>query len=331
MTILQHPGERRHAFNTARLTQRGLEGATLHVAWPDPQHRMACRPELAPDAALLFPREDAVEASAWPGPPPSQLVVLDGTWSQVRRLQHDNPWLAELPAVTLPAGAPSRYRIREEPEVHCLSTLEAVARVLRCFEPDGPAPEQLMAAFDAMVDGHLQVSGPPVARRKLRTRPTARELLGRDDVVVAYGETVGLGRDRQLLQWAAVRPATGEVFDRVVAVPGMNPCARAATALPEGDDGDLAALRTAWHAWRGDADQVFAWTSALGRVAGPAGLGVGVHGLKTLYGRVRKAEGHLDEVVAREGLVAEAVAVRGRAAERLGWAMALARWLAITP
>ena len=330
VTIVQHPGERRHAFNTARLATRCLEGATLHVAWPDADGRMACRPRLAADAALLFPREGAVEVGAWRGAPPSQLVVLDGTWSQVRRLQHDNPWLAGLQALTLPEGAPSRYRIREEPAAHCLSTIEAVARALRCFEPDSPAPDGLMAAFEALVDAHLRVKGAPVARRRVRARPSALACLrGWDDVVVVYGETVGLGRERRLLQWAAVRPATGAVFDRVVAVEGMNPCAFAATELPPGADGDLAALRRAWHGWRREEDVVFAWTSALGRVAGPAGLGVGVRGLKALYGRARgRAEGRLDAVVVREGLEAEPVPVRGRAGRRLGWAVALARWLA---
>lgn len=327
VAVVQHPGERHHAFNTARLTQRCLAGATLDIAWPDADGRMACRPALADDAVLLFPREDAVEVDRWVGPVPSQLVVLDGTWSQVKRLQHDNPWLAELPAVSLPLGAPSRYRIREEPEAHFLSTLEAVARVLAAWAPDGEASEVLLGAFEALVDAHVAVKGAPTPRRKQRSRATVQERLEAwEDVVVAYAETVGLGADRRLLQWAAVRPATGEVFDRVVTVEGMNPCVFAATELPEGADGDLASLRRAWHDWRREEDHVFAWTSALGRVGGPAGLGVGVYGLKALLGRVGKA-GRLDEVVAREGLAADVVPVRGRAGRRLGWALALAAWL----
>ena len=325
VTLLQHPGERHHAFNTARLTRRCLEGASLHVAWPDGQ-RMACRPPLADDAVLLYPRPDAIDADAWEGPVPSQLVVLDGTWSQVRRLQHDNPWLAELPAVTLPAGAPSRYRIREEPEAHCLSTIEAVSRVLEAFEPDGDASAVLMGAFDALVEAHLAVGGAPAPRRRVRDRPTARErLVDWPHVVVAYGETVGLGRERRLLQWTAVRPATGEVFDRVAGVDDVEPCVRKAMELPGGASGDLASLRRAWHDWRRPEDHVFAWTSALGRVAGPAGLGVGVHGLKALLGRQGRAKGKLDEIVAREGLSAPPVPVRGRASRRLGWAVAVAR------
>jgi hypothetical protein len=270
-----------------------------------------------------------VEADAWEGPVPSQLVVLDGTWSQVRRLQHDNPWLADLPAVSLPAGAPSRYRIREEPEAHCLSTLEAVARVLRGFEPAGAAPAVLMGAFDALVDAHLAAGNVPVARHKTRNRPTVAERLQAwDDVVVAYGETAGLGRDRRLLQWAAVRPATGEVFDRVVAIDGMDACAFDAMELPQEADGDVAALREAWRAWHRPSAPVFGFSSSLGRATGPAGLGIGVLGLKTLYGRARGAgAGRLDAIVEREGLDVQPVAVRGRARRRLGRAVALAQWL----
>jgi len=332
VTLIQHPGERHHAFNTARLTRRCLAGASLEVAWPGADGRLHCHPALQPGAALLFPREDAVAADAWEGPTPSQLVVLDGTWSHVKRLQHDNPWLADLPAVTLSAGPPSRYRVREEPAEHCLSTIEAVARVLRAFEPDDPAPDVLLRAFDALVEAHLDAGHAPVARRKVRTRPSVAERLQSwDDVVVVYGETAGLGGERELLQWVAVRPATGEVFDRVVALDSMRSCAFATTELPGEADGDLASLRRAWHDWRKPGDHVFGLTSALGRAAGPAGLGVAVLGLKTLYGRIRGQGGRLDVIVEREGLDAPPVAVRGRAGRRLGRAVALARWLRAHP
>jgi len=332
VTVVQHPAEARHAFNTAGRMAKMLTGAEVALARPDGGGRLVAEASLASDAVLLFPREDAVPASAWRGPPPSQLVVVDGTWSQAKRLIVDNPWLRALPCVSLREGAPSNYRIREEPAAHCLSTVEAVYRVLRAWEPANGELDALLVMFEALVDRHLAAERPARARHRRRSRATVWEQLQAwDDVVLVYAEEVGRqGGDPRLLQWAAVRPASGEVFDQTVVLRGVNPCVRASTGLPEAADGTLRQLVSAWRRWRRPDDQLFAWTATTRSVARRAELATGVHGLKALVGRVQgRARGRLDELVGREGLVAEPVLVRGRAAERLGNAVALARWLAV--
>lgn len=327
--IVQHPAERKHAFNTARLVQRMLGGAHLHIAWPHGA-RMTARVPLADDAVLLFPGDDARPLDAWTRPP-SQLVVLDGTWTQVKRLRHDNPWLHDLPLLGLSPTTPSRYRIREEPAAHCLSTLEAVALVLRAWEPDSTAPAELLAAFEGMVDRHLAAERPARARHKARRRASLMQRLADlDDVVVVYAEEVGRQQGQpRLLQWAAVRPASGEVFDQLVSLPVANPCVRASMGLAdEPADGSLRALASAWRRWRRPGDQLFAWMPSVRQLAERSGVARDVHGLKPLVGRLRgRSRGRLDQIVAREGLEVQAVPVRGRAAQRLGAAVALARWL----
>ena len=213
---------------------------------------MTARVPLADDAVLLFPGDDARPLDAWTRPP-SQLVVLDGTWTQVKRLRHDNPWLHDLPLLGLSPTTPSRYRIREEPAAHCLSTLEAVALVLRAWEPDSTAPAELLAAFEGMVDRHLAAERPARARHKARRRASLMQRLADlDDVVVVYAEEVGRQQGQpRLLQWAAVRPASGEVFDQLVSLPVANPCVRASMGLAdEPADGSLRALASAWRRWR---------------------------------------------------------------------------------
>jgi DTW domain-containing protein YfiP len=65
------------------------------------------------------------------------LVLLDGTWSEVKRLARDSPNLFKVATqVCFTAVSTSVYEgIRKEPEAHCVSTLEACARALRYLEP----------------------------------------------------------------------------------------------------------------------------------------------------------------------------------------------------
>jgi DTW domain-containing protein YfiP len=332
VTVLQHPGERKHAFNTARLVPRVLRRGRLEVVWPDAAGRMASSVVPQEGAVLLYPSDEARLVDAWEGPPPSELVVLDGTWSQVRRLLADNPWLTELPAVKLAPARGSNYRIREEPAPHCLSTIESVAQALRGFEPDNVDLTQLLTGFERMVDHHLAARPAPRPRYVARERPTALDRLQAwGDVVVVYAETLGRrGTERQLLQWAAVRPASGEVFDgRVRPEESPNPCVLAATELDLHDASSLAVLRHRWRRFLRADDVLFAWTSATDEVATAAELGK-VHGLKEWLGRrTGGVKGDLGTVVRRMGWSTQPVTgVAGRGARRLGHAVSVAAQLA---
>jgi DTW domain-containing protein YfiP len=157
ITILQHPGERRHAFNSARLAAAVLRNASLHVLWLDRARRLRFTRPLPAHTALLYPRDDATDlADLDPVDHPRHLVVLDGTWSQARRLYRDNPQLADLPHVQLTPARPSRYRIRAEPAPHCLSTIEAIALALSVLEPGTPGLGRMLDGFLAMVDDQAE-------------------------------------------------------------------------------------------------------------------------------------------------------------------------------
>lgn len=149
-------------ISTARIAGLGL--SSCDIVWdvqgaevfPEPSALLA-----AGGVGLLYPGEGSVVLG--PGASaPRALVVLDGTWSQARRILRKNEWLRALPQFAL-APSPeerSNYRIRRQPAEHCLSTVECIARVLQAVEPDRPeAPELLLRAFDAMVD--TQARHPP--------------------------------------------------------------------------------------------------------------------------------------------------------------------------
>lgn len=247
--ILQHPRERRTAIGTARMAHLSLPNSELHlgVSFEDhPRVRALCAEE---GTALLFPGEGAKDPAALRDRPPRTVIVVDGTWSQARKLLKQNPFLQALPRLGLTPAAPSNYRIRAEPSVECLSTIEALVQLLGALEG---APERflpVLEAFDRMVDlqiaAHERRTGP--SRRVRRPGPKAPRVdLTLDalrarpaDVVAVYA----LSNDGavptdpsdpgELLQLLALRPATGERFEALVAPRGpLHPGAAVRLELP---------------------------------------------------------------------------------------------------
>ena len=170
--LLQHPSEVSHALNTARLAALGLTNAQLRVGEVfDDLDELINVPGY--QARLLFPGDDAqvlpahesAEASL-----PLLLVVPDGTWRKVRKLLHLNPVLAQLPRVTLPQGAVSRYRLRKAPGPGALSTLEAIVQALEILEaPTSFAP--LLRPFEALIEGQIEAMGAETYERNHGDKP----------------------------------------------------------------------------------------------------------------------------------------------------------------
>ncbi|RYI99546.1 MAG: DTW domain-containing protein [Acetobacteraceae bacterium] len=144
LLILQHPAEARHAKNTAALLTLGLQRAQL-LRSEVFDAALAC-----PGTALLYPGEAAAAAPA----DISQLILLDGSWRQSRRLLAANPWLATLPRLALPEQ-PSHYAIRRAHRPGQLSTLEAGLHALALLEGGPERFEPLWTAFEAFIKAGL--------------------------------------------------------------------------------------------------------------------------------------------------------------------------------
>ena len=231
--ILQHLRERKTAIGTARMAHLSLPNSELHLGVSFEDHARVRALAAEEGTALLFPGEGAVDPAALRGRPPRTVIVVDGTWSQARKVLKLNPFLLALPRIGLAPERPSNYRIRAEPSAECVSTIEAVVHLLGALEGAPERFQPILTAFDRMVD--LQIAerdlrrGPPrrivrkgprpprvdLAVATLRARPA--------DVVALYAEANGWaagegpGGADELVQLAAVRIATGERFEAVVA------------------------------------------------------------------------------------------------------------------
>jgi DTW domain-containing protein YfiP len=139
--IIRHHSERNRSSNSGRLAHLALPNSEIveHGGFGG-----VAKPVLD-NAWLVFPEGEPMTALPTDRVPPSQLVFLDATWSQARRMFRKITQLRGLPIVRLPEGA-LPARMREAPAPDRVSTLEAVARALRLVEGDAAA-DPLEALF----------------------------------------------------------------------------------------------------------------------------------------------------------------------------------------
>lgn len=348
VVILQHPRESDVAINTARLVELQLESAERHVAI-----KLAEVPALTArlnDAAappiLLYPGTDAKDLAAEPPTGPVTLVVLDGTWWQAKKLFQQNPELAQLPRYSLSPSSPSRYRIRREPALHCISTIEAIGEALSLLEPAGFDREALLMPFEAMVEHQLHYAEVRGARRHLAFRDRPRKprvpklLLEREtDLVVAYGEANAwprgseLGGDAEVVHWVAERVGSGERFEALMAPrrplsPSFEGHARVASELVLAGE-SLASFRERWAAFVRPDDLLAGWGFYASERLVAEGMSLPERlDLRTLARRqLRKKTGEVAACAAALGAEVPVPWARGRAGERLSAAVAVTRAL----
>jgi DTW domain-containing protein YfiP len=162
LVLIIHRYEDRKPTNTGRLAAECLANSEVivrgHESQPTPP--FTCEPGRQP--LLLFPHEGAPPLSELATDPrPVTLIVPDGNWRQASRVRQRVGGLRDVPCVSLPAGAPSRYRLRAEAHDTGLATIEAIARALGLLEGDnGPRVRDTLAlVFAAMVDRTLWSRG----------------------------------------------------------------------------------------------------------------------------------------------------------------------------
>lgn len=339
--ILQHVRERFHAFNTARIVERALTNSRLVVGAP---RELAQRLVLKPRAGLLYPGPAATLLGDVPADQrPEQLVVLDGTWHHAKTLVRDIAALGDLPRYRLAPAAPSRYRIRREPIATYLSTVEATVAALRVLEPETRGFEQLLSAFDGMVERQLahpksQYGWRRIAGRNRIASNIPSAILGDlNCVVVAYGESTAGRRGckdghRAPVYWVAERVGTGERFACSIqsGAPLQDSFLRHLELTPAHFAQALSPteVRRRWAAFERPSDTLAVYHQGTARLftqitAGSTACLV----LKSIDFNPLKRYATLDELVTAEGLASGPAQHPGRAGKRLANVVALVEHL----
>lgn len=348
--VLQHPRERRVPIGTGRMASLCLPNSRLFVGLDFAEHSElnAALSDPRRPAALLFPT-DSVDLAASPPPGPISLVLLDGTWSQAKKLLKLNPRLASLPRYSL-SPPPSEYVIRAEPARDYVSTLEALFYSLAILEGDPARCEALLAPFRRMVA--LQVE----YRERLRggvSRHARRwegsnhkparlpaELTERwGDLVCIAGEanawstSLPGAHPEELVHWLGCRVATGELFEALVAP--RNPLAPSTPVHTRLDPAALAAgldarsFAARWQGFGRPNDILCSWGVHPLKLAGTAGLALPEARIdlrKVVGDLVRGSPGAAKENLERWGLESAPLGL-GRGGERLGELVEVVRHL----
>jgi hypothetical protein len=208
--------------------------------------------------------------------------VVDGTWSQARKVVRQNPTLSSLPRLAFRPEAPSEYRIRREPSEDCVSTIEALMHALGTLENDPQRFRALLTPFRKMVDRQIELRerhrAVPCRHVKKRVSLASRipGVFGEraDDLVCVVGEAnawplrAEMQRVRypdELIHWVACRPANGAVFEAIISP--RHPLAPMTTAhvglRPEqlASGQSLGLMLTDWDKFKRDSDVVCSWGS----------------------------------------------------------------------
>lgn len=255
VVFIQHPREFKVPISTCRMAHLSLPNSELHVAVAaagSPALEAICS---RPGTALLFPIGDATDADALEAPPDT-LVVVDGTWANARKLVVNCPLLSKLPRLAFRPDAPSRYRIRAEPDDDFVSTIEATAIVLEKLERAPGRFRPILGAFDAMVERQLDYASGNQRRTRharLKARNTVRvdpiaPLKAAPSLVAVFGEANAWPLDAadapegeaELVQLVAERLDTGERFEAF-----LRPTRRLAPSVPLHLDLPASVLETA--------------------------------------------------------------------------------------
>lgn len=115
---------------------------------------------------VVFPPEYAAPSRVVAAPPPAQdaagrrplYVLLDGTWSEARKMFRKSPYLDAAPVLGLHPGHASRYRLRRSAQEHHFCTAEIAAMCLD-LAGDAVAAEALDAWFGLFSEHYLSARG----------------------------------------------------------------------------------------------------------------------------------------------------------------------------
>ncbi|MFO0596995.1 MAG: DTW domain-containing protein [Myxococcaceae bacterium] len=231
VVFLQHPREAKVPISTCRMAHLSLPNSELHIGTTAVGNAALEALAHQDGVAVLFPSDTATDVDAL-ATPPKALVVVDGTWSNAKKVVTNCPVLSKLPRLKFFPDKPGNYRIRAEPEEHCLATIEATAFVLDRLERAPGRFTPILSAFDAMVERQLAfIEGSErTSRHKFRRKRNTAPVdpwapLRGQRVVVVFGEANAwplcdparpLPDDPELVELAAERLDTGERFRRLL-------------------------------------------------------------------------------------------------------------------
>ena len=144
ITLLTPERELERKTNTGALALEQCGTLVERVVWArrEPDAALVAAIEHG-KAVLVYPSEDAAPA---PLENYEQVILIDATWQEARKIYNRSPYLQSAPRAVIEAADSSSYRLRRNQPEGGLCTAECVIEILRrCGETE--AVEQLANAY----------------------------------------------------------------------------------------------------------------------------------------------------------------------------------------
>ncbi|MCB1044553.1 MAG: DTW domain-containing protein [Acidobacteria bacterium] len=152
--IVMHTRESYKTTNTGLLALKCLKNSALTLYGGQTSDRLDMTQFTSDKTALLFPGPGAQHLSA----EFETIIVPDGNWRQAAKVARRIQQETGCAMVCLPAGEPSRYRLRVPPKPEMVCTFESISRALG--ELHGPdVRTQLDEVFFVVADRLSWVKG----------------------------------------------------------------------------------------------------------------------------------------------------------------------------
>ena len=164
--ILMHKDEVKRTIATGRMAHLCMGNSELYEGTNfthcEPVNQIIRDPANYP--VLLYPAIGAADLSAMTLPHRQQLFpadrklvvfLIDGTWSQARKVKRISTNVGRLPTLCFTPSRPSQFRVRRQPKPNCYSTIEAIHELIDLLGPERPDHENLLKVFNQMVEKQI--------------------------------------------------------------------------------------------------------------------------------------------------------------------------------
>lgn len=162
VVLLMHAGEMNKTSNTGRIAPLTLTNSEIRFRGlrdgPPLSYEGLVDDDYETWLLYMTPEAEEVEIAAQKRTKPVRLLVPDGTWSQASSLGAKLAKRLPVKTVSIKAGEPSQYKLRNEYSEQGMATIEAIARVMGVLE--GPIVRaEMERIFKIMVDRVLWTRG----------------------------------------------------------------------------------------------------------------------------------------------------------------------------
>ncbi len=171
--ILMHPMEfKKEKVGTGRFSHLILKNSEVlvGVGFDDDLRLRDLLTDALYETFLLYPGVDTIDLGSdeLPGrlSKRAQFVVIDGTWPCAKKMMKLSTCLHHLPRVSFRPGRVSEFKVKQQPQPGCLSTVESIHQVL-CdlnrlgIEATSPKEENLMEVFRHTVVQQVELARDP--------------------------------------------------------------------------------------------------------------------------------------------------------------------------